>query len=464
MLTRVVALPAAALVVLVAAPALIVRTVSPPEQPPPPPTAALTLHLTGGSGDAFVHIAAKGQPKRQTFRLVDADGLHPALVDRVKKTRCDGARLRLTGTGTRRWCLHVRPIRTGRQLSGTIKGGTTLTLTVMRRDGYGLPILFLFLGFLASVVVPLFSKRLQHFAGELAIARLLEKNEDAGRDRVVDAPAWAQARLAAGAKQGDVYATLAAVFAKGPAQVRAAREALKQALRQSALPSATTYYGIAEKEADRRDFVMSDFIDDAGKARETTKPADLLGGLVQIDHTYRELEALARTIEATLTPGCAAEPREAVAFALDRLSRIGRAQDVGTLDEPVDRAHAAYDAKYADEACRLDVRGGVEELIADGVRGRRAGLEVRAVSALDLRHAALAGWTAVGIVLTIIAIATIYAFGGATVWEAVYDPKADFAGFTDYFKLFSAAFASGAAASTLALLAAWRPKPSTTPA
>jgi hypothetical protein len=50
-------------------------------------------------------------------------------------------------------------------------------------------------------------------------------------------------------------------------------------------------------------------------------------------------------------------------------------------------------------------------------------------------------------------------FAGVTVYEAAYAPKTSFAGFPDYFTLFSAALASGVAATVLGLLAYWRPAP-----
>jgi hypothetical protein len=58
--------------------------------------------------------------------------------------------------------------------------------------------------------------------------------------------------------------------------------------------------------------------------------------------------------------------------------------------------------------------------------------------------------------LTLATCLVVLAFAGATVYEAAYDPNNTFATFPDYFKLFSAALASGAAASVIALLAYWQ--------
>jgi hypothetical protein len=53
----------------------------------------------------------------------------------------------------------------------------------------------------------------------------------------------------------------------------------------------------------------------------------------------------------------------------------------------------------------------------------------------------------------------VLGFAGVTVEEAAYRDKHTFASFHDYFTLFSAALASGAAASVLSLLAYSRPDP-----
>lgn len=62
--------------------------------------------------------------------------------------------------------------------------------------------------------------------------------------------------------------------------------------------------------------------------------------------------------------------------------------------------------------------------------------------------------------LTGIALVITLAFAGATVLKAVYYTNATFSSGWDYFTLFSAALASGAAASVLSLVGYWRPTPS----
>jgi hypothetical protein len=55
----------------------------------------------------------------------------------------------------------------------------------------------------------------------------------------------------------------------------------------------------------------------------------------------------------------------------------------------------------------------------------------------------------------------VVGFAGLTVEQAAYNDKPTFSSFHDYFTLFSAALASGAAAAAISLLAYWRPDPPT---
>jgi hypothetical protein len=464
MLTRVVGVPAAALVLLVAAPGLVVRVVNPPAKPTAP-TGAVTLHLTGGSGDSFIRVRTTGTPDKAGVHLVDSDGLHAAIGFAVAGANCNGARIRRAGAGTDDWCLHVLRIPAGHQVSGTFTGGTNLTVTIVRRDGYCWPIFILFLGFAAALVVPWLSKRLKYTAGELAISRLLDRNDGAGANRVTDARTWVHERLDEDASLGDVYTTLEGVFAKGPAQVRTSRKSLADALLTTRLPADNPYRAAAAGEAGRTDFVMRDFADKDGKALRTTKASDFLASLPAVEDAAAKLATVRDNISEHLVPGpCTDTPTEVLERALAVLATVDAPDKVETLAEPVAEARAAYERATQRPGCLKGARVTVEETVGAGAEAVAAEKIIPRPSPLDVRRTRLSAWIAFAVSLTGIAIAVVYLFGGATVWEAAYDPKVDFSGFVDYFTLFSAAFASGAAASTLAFLAAWRPKPSPTPA
>lgn len=504
MLPRVVGIPAA-IVVLVSAPSLIVRpepaevVVVPAGKPATQkPTGELKLRIAGESGGTrrpvYVRLAAAGRPPAQPAQLVDAAGLHAATVANAPG-HCGGKPLRITGAGLHEWCLSISGVDAGHELSGTAAGGTAVELIVSRRNDFdGRPLLVLLLGFLTALALPLLSARLRGFVGRLAVARLLSRNRKAGADRVGGLDDWVHEREAAGASAGEVFPIVSKIVTTGAKTVRAARAKLAEALPPQARDE-PRYVTEARKEATTDTFVVGDFLDGDGKLRETTRADAWRTNLRQLGHDRELLEQLDEQIARTLLAECRREPLAATRKAWALFRGFDTPDKIKSLDEAIAAANLAYNAKRLDSGCRPDPPAPVSETFRGNyfdeswacygdttrptlVVARRNEMmhtltravnlakvlpvvqELRSVStpAMDLKGGLLEletwfGWF--GILLGVIAT---LAFAGVAVWNAAYEPKPAFAGFSDYFALFSAALASGAAAGVLALLGYWRPE------
>jgi hypothetical protein len=308
---------------------------------------------------------------------------------------------------------------------------------------------------------------------------------------VTDLDEWTEERLRMHSV-GDVLAAIGGIVGTGPRGVRHARSELRDALAATPLPGSPAYAAGAGDEARRTDFKPADFIDDDLKP----KPAladEWRAGIGQLAADAELLEQLSTAIDATLRAGCQEEPREAVARAQAALELVATPETVAGMNEKITDAKAVYLTALKTANCRkvpkreahersrtilLEylLRSGVgpdagmlvEQMATagiDSVGGAIARVVERARSmarqpAIHLRGKQLWRETLVGEIVTAAAAALVIGFAGATVWEAAYEAKPAFAGFADYFALFSAALASGAAASVLSLLAFWRPQPS----
>jgi hypothetical protein len=124
------------------------------------PSASLTIAHTASLvslpvGAFTLRVMAKGLPPTGDTKLRNDNGTNVTTVSATGAS-CGGP-THYTGVGHRIWCLRIRNLHPGSQVSGTLKGGTKLKLTASGRIGWGLPILVALASVLVGVLLAVFS-------------------------------------------------------------------------------------------------------------------------------------------------------------------------------------------------------------------------------------------------------------------------------------------------------------------
>lgn len=469
-----------ALILLVVLPPLIVRTVSPAEAPAPP-SASLKIGVTGddgGSGHPFlIRLRAKGNTPAKPSKLVDEAGLYPATL--VSATgSCGGLKVRETNTGERIWCLKVSDVAAGHALSGKTIGGTALALTVTRRNAFwGWPLIVLLLGFAVALALPLLSKRLRARTQQIALERLLAQNKSAGAKHIIGLTFWVDGQIASGKKASEVLALIAPVVRSGPTNALKTRRDLRRALENTPLPRSVAYVDRAANEAGRTALRVKDFIDESGKVRSSLPAADWATGLKTMEDDKKRLDQAESLIRDNLKQekACTAEPLAKLETARATFNTIREPSEVDDMkaalmglgieykraydrpncrvpgrDHPVP-AHSEWLEMFGDESKLLSAEPTLVSAALDAVRHLEPP-KLKVGEGGRLRSESLTGW-----LMILGAAVIVLGFAGVTVWQSAYVPKPAFAGFPEYFALFSAALASSAAGAVLGLLAYWQP-------
>jgi len=264
-------------------------------------------------------------------------------------------------------------------------------------------------------------------------------------------------RLAAGTATKTLYSTLSKVVPAGAHAVRTARAQLASALDATSLPVTSAYLAPARKEANRSELCVSDVIDEQNAVRPSGGRAeDWLAGLRMLENGHEALRNLRSAVESHIKPGCGA-PFEALADAEGKLDAIETPDDVADLQRLIDAAKAAYKSALRDRRCVLRGVDSAEMVRAVEARSGVEDLSFGIPRPIDLPAPALATAVVLARIATALVIAAILGLAGLTVYLAAYDAKPLFAGWRDWFALFSAMLASTAAAAALGVLAYWRP-------
>ena len=493
MLTRVLGIGALAAVVLVAAPSVIVNTVNPAPGATAPPTSAsapakpaatLKIAVSGERGlvdPLYLRVRAVGVPPAAAH-LADDSGAHTASVESAPR-HC--ARLPVhdtfAGPVERDWCLSVTSLDAGHTLTGLVVGGTSLTLSLTRRHSFwSWPIVVLLAGLFAPLLTGLVVVGLKRFAGNAAIAELV-----AAHPEIVDLGTWAKDREDAGTSFGNVRMEVQKIV-RGPAQVVQARHRLADALRQTTLNADHPYVVAAWAEARRSDIRTSDIVDDKAQPK-VAAATDYLSHLTQLEADRAALVGLQKALGGVESDH-AYDAGVALDRAMEMFKRVSTPADMAGLTAPLVDATAAIEAAtqpeprpvWLDEHMKTVLgnfelcssgSGGVghtkHALTADVAGDPKrlsdllAGIRSVTTSPLDLSGEQLKWDEGVWLGVTVAAAAAALAFAGATVAQKAYFANPAFATGWDYFTLFSAAFASGAAATVLGLFRYWRPQPGT---
>jgi hypothetical protein len=477
---RLLGIPAAA-ALLVGVPLVLTQTVS---QPAPvvisvstspqtaqsePKAATLKVRLKGSSGGphpAFIGLRANGQAPEIKTVLVDETGSNSATVERAKDAKnCAAPRPRATGVGTDVWCLVANSVEAGHELTGTVSGtGTKLALTIDRKNEFwwGWPLVVLVAGLIVAALVTLWPPRLKALVQRLQLDRLV-----AGAP-IIGLGEWINDQRAQGVSEEALLQEIAPVVSQGPAKANKARDQLKQELAQAKDLPDSQYKKEAENEAARTDHSVSDFFQADGKPRASHPAAEYSPGIKKMRSYFQDLEALRQDVGTRLLAACQVEPLLRIHEAQVALELVKTNEDLNELDARLTAARAAYVTAMSREECLAvpEDAAWVEEEFALGFGTQwhfSPALLLDEPAPFEYSDVTLRVMTVIAWALTAVTCFSVLFFAGATVYYAAYAPNNTFATRADYFKLFSAALASGAAATVLALLAYWK-LPKATPA
>jgi hypothetical protein len=481
---RLLGIPAAALVI-VGAPQLIALQGNTSPQPlaataaqvspnaSPPPAAALTVRLSGHEGmtgdPTLLRVLASGEPSGVS-QLFEANGLDTATVTPEPVADCAKARTRATSAGKDQWCLSLEGVGAGHDLTGVVKGGTTLTLTVSRRHSFwAWPFWVLVLGLAAGAVVVIVPTVLLSDVRTVQLYRLIDHNENGpAAERIVGLRHWVDKQRLAGQSAADLYRLVEPVVRVGPKSEQQVRDKLKSVLEASSLEKDSLFVKAAERVANAPNHV-SDFlhVSSSGVGVPATEvyPAQAwVGAVPQMDHFHGELDAAKAAIaklqpqdQVKLTPELTALQ---VAFAhIDKPGAISHLKtQLAKLETEIAKAPVTpVLPTQAQTEEVLDFLSPGVDILAGGLTGHPDEIP----RPRDLKGSWLRLATGQAMLLTGAACVVVVVFAGVTVEQANYMSNLDFASFTDYFKLFSAALTSTAAGTVLGFLGYWRADPAT---
>lgn len=501
MLPRVVGVPAAALVVLVAAPPIVLHPSTGSSTPttiavPPPgesvvvkvggktinvattkeaqakPTATLKIGLSHDRHTYFLSLRAAGAPPKAAQTLADADGTHVAVVRRAPQSKCPTKPVYDTNTGKKPWCLSVTGLPAAHEVSGTVDGGTTLMLTLdHRHELKSWPIFWVILGLFAPLGAGVVMGVLRRRPALYPVNRVIRRNAGNEDTKIVDLKEWAEAKTTAGTAPGDLR-VLAEQAVRGAPEIRSARRELRKALGTTTLSQELPYVEAAAEAGEDRPLHVSDILD------EDDKPVipvaeQFLAKLDPLETAQRALSDL-HAVLVTIENGHRFEAQEAWERATRTFVAVSEPDDVPALRDLIIGAAAAIAAAEREPAVESVEQGGEEHIVGTDrtqVRAERSTLELlfgdltgQTPSPLALKGKELLRDEVAMSLLTALVFFAALAFAAWTVLQDGYYANPTFGTWGDYFTTFSAALATGAAATVLTLISDWRPTPSTTPA
>jgi len=413
-----------------------------------------TLTIGTQSSDVWFNVHVVGAFPPAPAKLADAAGEHAADVT-VTEGPCPAARhagkreIGLTGAT---WCVHVSHLQAGYAVSGTLASPfTSLSLTVKRKDGPLLPLLWSIAALVTAVLISALSTT--YVPGLTSKLRLRLYERDGGIAGLGD---WVKTAAADGILSDDDIVARAKWARKyGPRQVMKIRRRLAKAvddadpaLRDSPLGRACR--AEAGRKAD--DATREDVLTDQGA--RSTKAADLLDSLTKANTAIRDFTSAANEIIAALQDDPAkAEQAEkisgrALGSARD-LSEEGVPQFVTNLSAIVQSMRTTFSAQQL-------ALPGAERLVAAAASGAPARVTIPAIAA-SVKEA----FEPVVVYAPALLLALVVMAGAvATVFSAQYLANPNFGTLADYWALILSAYGSAqATAIAAALLLIRTPKP-----
>jgi hypothetical protein len=422
-----------------------------------PKEASLTAYLALPPGfdlerPLYVKVRAPGQAPNDPVTLLDAAGLNVATVTKAKNEDCSDVRLRViastSSASSTDWCLEIRGLNAGTEATGTIPGDATkLMVTVgVRHNWWGLPLAVAVLGLVAAFTVLIVPNRLRAFVKEVLLARALDRNDNAGVERITDLREWVAQQLRKGKTASDLLPIVVGVVEREPGQAVEARTQLTQALASATeLPSTHQLRIAAQDEAARTDNRASDFLTEDGGLREK-HPASLMVPMVQrMNEHATSLRGEQERINQ-LKSHCRMQADDAMKKAKSAFDQVRAEDQLSALEQALNNLMNTVDTAFGRPDC-------VER--EPGPRGARPREALAPSTTLAIAPGGLRRALALAGVATFLVVATAITFAFVSIFYANYAPTQTFGTQTDYFTLFTAALGSTAAASVLATLMYW---------
>ena len=436
---------------------------------------ALSIQLSGSEGGssepAYIAVTALGSPPEPSL-LADASGEDEASVTSAPD-RCQGEAPRSTGIETDTvWCLELTSVDRGVEMTGTAEASdagsgsefTQLTLTATRKDDFwpqkddlwppwpdGFPLLVLAAGIIAgalAIIVPVF---LLGFVRRVRLARVLERNRRADPSRsIADLDGWVKSRLEAGKSIGDLIDPVTRAVAFGPGRASEARAELGTALDGSrGLPA--RFMGKAREEANKIGHQVSDLLKDDLSDREQHPAAEWTGAVGTLNEHAYALKEYSRIVEREIAEKCRQEVLGGLGNVQARFNTTETREQVSELAEPMRDLEVLIEKVRKRPECKLEPSLEVER------EEVRKPVEKFEGATLDLSGPGVQLRTLISVIALAVVAALILGYAGLSLYYASYAPNATFHSNADYFSLFSAAVASGAAGAVIELLGYWRP-------
>jgi hypothetical protein len=452
----------AAIVVLVALPLIIAPA---KEDKPTPVKGALTVELSGDQGAAHPYPIKTSGPEpapTESATLRNATGEHTGMATPVGG-RCASAssRVAFPGDEVTEWCVELEKIAPGHELTGTLTAGANeLALTVHRRDGFWMgPALVLLGGFAAGFAVALVPRWLRGLVRWIVLMRMVTDNErrTSEAEKIVGLQDWVAGRKLQGDTRESLIAAVHRVISSGPARAAAARQRLKQAIEALHALKDHELVKAAGPIANAAGNKITDFF--SGGEERKQHPADDWAAALGALADYRaDLDDLQRAM-GNIEPDLRGPSQRELDAAEEAFKQVKAPDDLTTMAAPLDAVRVAINHGLAETNARIRHRRAAdgETVAPTAPQPHRIALET--LIPLGLSAGTLTGWALIAQTATaiLVGIALVYAF--FTIKQAGYDAKPLFHADSDYLALFSAALASGAAATILGLVGSWRPVP-----
>jgi hypothetical protein len=416
-------------------------------QDPSKATATISLRYTtppSGTEAPTVVLESLGPAPVATTTLVDEEGRTTvqAVVQELSEPTCRTAPVRDTGLGDDRWCLLLRDVRAGSEVTGKLSGArSVVTLKVAARPGLLLPAVVAVLVLLVAAVFVLYTGNLMgERANRLLLRAQLRRSSD-----VAKLPEWVEE-----AKDYLTYARMRSLVGwmreRGKQRATRARASLAAAEKDigADIPPGCPLRTDARTEAKSVTVVATDLVSFKGEV---------------IDHPARQLEDRLRQAEALvedfnrkvrdLLPKVPAKQKplaEAkVKSTRDSLATLSAMDVVSTLPGQLNEAIAQLQS-YGSQA-------GTTVMQAIGV-GQTQDAASTATTVRERLEAAAdivaASWPVVFAIVVLMVVATVAAL------SVSYAPKRAFGTAWDYVALAVGVFGSTSVAGIVTAALLWR--------
>jgi hypothetical protein len=460
-----------------------------------PKNTQLTVLSTGpigfGTGPAEfpLRIVMPGPAFKGTATLVDSAGLNQTTVRSAPLAYCLPAVRRhiaadsgTAGTSASEWCLRMRGLKPGSQVTGNIstpKIRLKLTLGVRHNYWFGPALVTLAaLGLAVAGVLLLgpdalggFMRRRRLQAALVGNRQRLEKGNKAiqGLDQQ-----WVDkvGRAGVDISSATFVWSLRDVIKQGPDHADDERETLRKHLGDPALPAKQPLRDAAQREASTPTYQVADFLDDNG-TRVPHPASEWLMTIKRAERLRARLDTLDRSLDGMFEQDSRTKDmlKRRLAAARTSFAEVGDADGLDDVDGLADAVllasnEAVGQAVSAEEVEGL-VRAGRDEeepaVTTTGLAGlailsarRLARLEVRRTSRVLGTERWWPTLLASGAILAAIVFVMIIAAGSVAVSSYATNPT--FGTTADYVKLFFVALGSSVVTGLVSTILLWSPR------